>query len=98
LHTNGQFIWWHVVDGVARAMPDTADVRDAIDNGTLRDVYSSIEGAIIHGGVLATAFTRKTEATYDAAHWPKTGEHVRVGSITITKITAERARSNDASH
>jgi predicted RNA-binding protein len=64
-------------------MPDTADVRDAIDNGTLRDV--------IHGGVLATAFTRKTEATYDAAHWLKTGEHVRVGSITITKITAERA-------
>jgi hypothetical protein len=33
-------------------MPDTADVRGAIDNGTLRDVYSSIEGAIIHGGVL----------------------------------------------
>jgi hypothetical protein len=62
-----------------------------IDNGTLRDVYSSIEGAIIHGGVLATAFTRKTEATYDAAHWLKTGEQVRVGSITITKITAERA-------
>jgi hypothetical protein len=91
LHTNGQFIWWHVVDGVARAMSDTADVRDSIDNGTLRDVYSSIEGAIIHGGVLATAFTRKTEATYDAAHWLKTGEHVRVGSITITKITAERA-------
>jgi hypothetical protein len=47
--------------------------------------------SIIHGGVLATAFTRKTEATYDAAHWLKTGEHVRVGSITITKITAERA-------
>jgi hypothetical protein len=62
-----------------------------IDNGTLRDVYSSIEGAIIHGGVLATAFTRKTEATYDAAHWLKTGERVRVDSITITKITAERA-------
>ena len=91
MHTNGQFICWHVVGGVARAMPDTADVRDAIDNGTLRDVYSSIEGAIIRGGVLATAFSRKTEATYDAAHWLKTGEHVRVGSITITKITAERA-------
>jgi hypothetical protein len=72
-------------------MPDTADVRDAIDNGTLRDVYSSIEGAIIHGGVLATAFTRKTGAAYDAAHRLKTGEHVRVGSITMTKITAERA-------
>jgi len=72
-------------------MPDTADVADAIDNGTLREVYGSIEGAIIHGCVLATAFTRKTEATYDAAHWLKTGEHVRVDSITITKITAERA-------
>jgi hypothetical protein len=84
LHTNGQFIWWHVVDGVAR-------VRDAIDNGTLRDVYGSIEGAIIHVAVLAPAFTRTTEATHDAAHWLKTGPHVRVDSITITKITAERA-------
>jgi hypothetical protein len=82
LRTNGQFIWWHVVDGVARA-------RDAIDNGTLRDVYGSIEGAIIHVAVLATAFTRTTEVTHDAARWLKTGAHVRVD---------QKGRSNDASH
>ncbi|WP_316235076.1 MULTISPECIES: hypothetical protein [unclassified Bradyrhizobium] len=82
---NGQFFWWHVVDGVARAIPDTAE---ALESAGLSNVYASIEGAIVNGGVIATAYTRKTEQTYDAARWLATGEMVPAGEVTTTKITA----------
>jgi hypothetical protein len=80
-------IWWHVVDGVARGLPDSPAVRAFVDRHS-RDIYGTIEGAILHGGVLATAFKRTTERTYDAARWLETGEHVPVGFVTITEITA----------
>jgi hypothetical protein len=90
-YRNGQFTWWHVVDGVAVAV-DGGDpaVCDAIDDGRMRNVYMTIEGAILHGGVLATAFERETNQTYDAAAWLATGAMVPVGSVTTTKITASR--------
>jgi hypothetical protein len=86
---NGQFIWWHVVEGVAVAIPDSPAVGAAIDSGELRNVYGSIEGAIIYGGVQATAYRQRTEPTFDALHWLQTGEHKAAGFVTITKITAE---------
>lgn len=89
---NGEFIWWHVVDGVAYAVPDSADVSRQIDAGLITNVYGSIEGAILHGGVLATAFKRETSEAYDAMAWLKTGAMVPTGqTITTTKITAERS-------
>ncbi len=86
---NGEFTWWHVVDGVAYAVPDSADISRQIDEGLITNVYGTIEGAIIHGGVKATAFTRKTEATYDTMAWLKTGAMVPAGQVTTTTITAQ---------
>ena len=87
---NGEFIWWHVVDGVAYAVPDSPEVSRLIDAGRISNVYGSIEGAILHGGVIATAFTRETNETYDAMAWLQTGAMVPAGQITMTKITASR--------
>jgi hypothetical protein len=78
------FTFWRVVDGVAVPETDCAAV-----DANPRGVYGSIEGAIINGGVLATAFKRKTEAVYDAAQWLATGAMVPVGFVTVTEITAE---------
>jgi hypothetical protein len=86
---NGQFYWWQVRDGMAIAIPDSPEISASIDAGTLR-VFATIEGAIIHGGVRATAFERETNDTYDALAWLETGAMVRVGSVTTTKITASR--------
>jgi hypothetical protein len=83
------FTWWQVVDGVARPVEDNPTVRAQIDNGTLRNIYGSIEGAIINGGVQATAFKRKYEQTYDTAQWLATGAMVPMGFVQITEITAE---------
>lgn len=84
------FIWWHVNgDGTATAFDDTPEVRariDAFEPGW----FGSIEGAIRHGGVIATAFHRQTEQTYDAVHWLNTGEMLPAGTITTTIITAQR--------
>jgi hypothetical protein len=83
-------IWWHVVDGVAIGYPDTRETHALVD-ASPRGWFGTIEGAILHGGVLATAFERKTEMTYDAARWLATNgrERVPMGEITTTKITAE---------
>jgi hypothetical protein len=83
------FIWWHANgDGTATAWPDTPLVRSCVDAGE-PGWFGSIEGAILHGGVIATAFKRRTEQTYCAMHWLATGEHKPMGEITITTITAE---------
>ena len=82
------FIWWHVCDGVATAHPDTPEVRACVDAGG--PWYGSIEGAIKHGGVIATAFRRKTQRTFDARAWLETGAMVPAGWITTTEITASR--------
>jgi hypothetical protein len=83
------FIWWYVRDGVAIPVEDCPAVSDAINSGNMHPVFGSIEGAIINGGVQATAFKRTVEKTYDAPHYFKTGEMLPVGEVTITKITAE---------
>jgi len=87
---NETFFWWHVVDGVAVYLEDTPEVSRAIDAGELRNIYSTIEGAITYGGVCATAFTRKTEQTYDAMAYLQRGEWIPRGEITTTEITASR--------
>ena len=88
------FFWYHALgDGTAERHEDTKEVRAIIDARLDGDLwFSSPEGAILHGGVIATAFERKTETTYDAARWLKTGEMVATGEITTTKITAEPKR------
>lgn len=83
LDHNGKFMFWHVVEGVA-----VPEYNDDKVNANPSEYYGSIEGAILHGGVQATAFSRKTEMTYDAALWFKTGAMVEAGSVTTTKITA----------
>jgi hypothetical protein len=89
---SNDFTWWHVIDGVAVAVPDTPAARAIIDADG-RGYYGSIEGAILNGGVIATAFKRKTARTYDAAQWLRTGELVPAGEITTTEITAQREQS-----
>jgi hypothetical protein len=89
--SKGHAMIWYIVNeyGCAVPVPDTPAISAAIDSGALRNVYGSIEGAIKHGGVLATAFKRKTNETYDAMRWLTTGELVPMGSVTITTVTAE---------
>jgi hypothetical protein len=83
------FTWWRVVDGVARGYPDTPAVRELVD-ARPSEFYGSIEGCILHGGVIATAFKRKTQRTFDARAWLETGAMVPAGWITTTEITASR--------
>jgi hypothetical protein len=86
------FLWYHVTgDGTADVFEDTPEVRAIIDARLDGDLwFGSPEGAIIHGGVIASAFKRKVEATYDAMTWLKTGEHVPTGEIVTITITASR--------
>lgn len=51
--------------------------------------YGTPEGAILHGGVNAVAFERRTEALYDAARWMETGELVQVDTMDVITITAQ---------
>lgn len=57
----------------------------------LQNVYATIDGAIRHDGVKATAFKRKTQRTFDALAWLQTGDMVPAGELTTTEITAEAA-------
>jgi len=80
------FVFWEIMpDGTAEACLDDDRV-----NANPSRFYGSIEGAIIHGGVRATAFERKTEEVFDAMAWLKTGERISAGFVTTTTITAER--------
>ena len=88
-------IWWLVSDGVAIAHPDTAETRARVDAAkrNREQWFGTIEGCIKHGGVIATAFKRTTERTYDAARWLLTNgkERVPTGTVTITEVTASPA-------
>lgn len=85
------FMWYRITeDGRADCVADSPAIRALIDRDG-RNWYGNIEGAIINGGVRATAFKRKTEMTYDAAHWLATRELKPAGEVTTTEITAERA-------
>jgi hypothetical protein len=85
------FHWYKVCgDGTADRFEDTAEIRAIIDNRPGYEMWTmSPEGAIKHGGVIATAFIRKTEITYDAERWIRNREMVPTGEITTTKITQE---------
>lgn len=83
------FYWYRANgDGTADRFEDSPELAEIINCSG--NWFCNPEGAIIHGGVIATAFRRKTETTYDAAHWLKTRELVQAGNITTTTITAER--------
>lgn len=85
-------LWYHSNgDGSAGVYPDSSAICARIDAGE-HGWYGSLDGAIKHGGVCATAYTRKTERVYDAAHWLATGELLPSGTITTTTITAEVAQ------
>jgi hypothetical protein len=82
------FLWYRANgDGTADVLEDTPDVRAMVDADG-RNVYGNPEGAILHGGVLACAFKRKVEATYDAMAWLTTGERIHVGELVTIEITA----------
>lgn len=82
----GQFIWWRYADdGTIEMDLDCDEAVDANPSG----YTGSIEGAIIHGGIKATAFDLKTEDVYDTKEWFKTGVMVPSGTMTTLKITAE---------
>lgn len=80
------FNFWRLMpDGTVEATTD----EDAVNSGEGR-FFGSIEGAIINGGVRATAFRRYTEILYDAEAFFTNGTMIAVDEITTTKITAER--------
>ncbi|HYA71777.1 MAG TPA: hypothetical protein VEF36_01335 [Roseiarcus sp.] len=83
------FKWYRIEpDGTASVHDDTALVRAQIDKGD-GQWFGSPEGAILHGGVNAMAFVRKTQMTYDASAWLSTGAMIECGEVTTTTITAE---------
>lgn len=83
------FYWWRVnAYGCAERHKETADLVAQI-NADPRGWFGNVEGTILHAGVLATAYTRKTERTYDAVAWLQTGAMVPAGYVTTTEITAE---------
>jgi hypothetical protein len=92
MHRAEGFRWWIVLaDGTAEAVPDSPEICKLIDSDKVSGkmtVYGTIEGAILYGGVMATAVSRRTSKTYDAAHWLKTGEMKEAGIVVVTRITA----------
>lgn len=88
------FTWWRVNQyGCAEPHAETETLRAQIDEDP-RGWYGNVEGTILHGPVIATAFKRTTEPTFDAHAWLETGEMIPAGSVTITKITAEPPRAD----
>ena len=74
MEAESEFHWYHVNgDGTADRFDDSPAICARIDAGE-RGWFGSPEGAIRHGGVIATAFEQTTEAVFDAAHWFETGE------------------------
>ena len=85
------FHWYHANgDGTADRYEDSPAICARIDAGE-RGWFGSPEGAIRHGGVIATAFKIKTEKYMNAALWLETNgrERVVVGEKTILTITEQ---------
>jgi hypothetical protein len=83
------FHWYRINgDGSAARFDDTPAITALVNADGGSRWFASIEGAIRTGGVNATAFKRKTEMTYDAGGWLKTGAMVPMGEVTTTTITA----------
>lgn len=82
--------YWQVVDGVARAVPNTQATRDAIDRGEMRRVYADPLSAVVSGGVIATVYKRTTEPVYDTLAYLQRKEWIQTGMVTRTKILCGR--------
>lgn len=86
------FRWWCIYGPIGErfAVPyeDSREVRRLVDANPYR-WFGTIEGAILHGGVIATAIKRTREPTYSSAHYLATGQYLCVGEIMVTEITAE---------
>ena len=81
------FHWYHANgDGTADRYEDSPAICARIDAGE-PGWFGSPEGAILHGGVVATAFKLTTEPVFDARHWFETGERKSAGERTTLKIT-----------
>ncbi len=74
-------------DGTASVYADTPAVRARID-AREPGWFGTAEGAILHGGVIATAFQRRTEPTCDGRIYFATGKLVSMGDRAVTTITA----------
>jgi hypothetical protein len=82
------FFWYRINgDGSATRFEDSPTICAQVDANVGR-WYGSLEGAIASGEVNACAFTSKTEQTYDAAEWLRTGAMIPMGEITTLTITA----------
>ena len=85
---NRSFLWYRSNgDGSADVFEDTPAICKVIDADG-RGWFGSPEGAILHGGVLACAYKRKVEATYDALAWLTTGEMIPTGDLVTVEVTA----------
>lgn len=82
---------WYSADGTI--VDDSPDICKRIDGGE-PGWFGTPEGAIIHGGVIATAFERKTEEVFDGYEAVMHGRRVSAGFRTTTRITACPATPN----
>ena len=85
--------WYHANgDGTADRHDDSPAICARIDAGE-PGWFGSPEGAIRHGGVIATAFELKTEKYMNAEVWLATNgrEQIVVGEKVILTIT-ERSK------
>jgi|SRR5215469_5800125 len=83
------FRWYRANgDGTADIFDDSPTICQLVDSSTGPVWFGSPEGAILYGGVIATAFKQTVEQTYDATAWLLRGEKIPAGEITMTEITA----------
>lgn len=85
------FKWYRPAgDGSADVFDDCPAICARIDKEHGANWYGTPEGAILHGGVVASAFTVKRECLYDAAAWLRDGSMVPAGERRKVTITAQR--------
>ena len=86
---SNRLYWYHANgDGTADRYEDSPAICARIDAGEL-GWFTTPEGAIRHGGVIATAFELKTEKYINAAAWLATNgrEQIVLGEKVILTIT-----------
>lgn len=85
------FHWYRVnADGTADRFEDSPEICARVDAGE-RGWFANPEGAIVYGGVIASAFKRTVEKTYDAVRWLETGDMVETGELVTLEITADHS-------
>jgi hypothetical protein len=83
-------VYWYLAkgDGTADVYPDSKELHTRIDALIPGEQwFISPEGAIRHGGLIATAFEYSTEPLFDSKHWFETGERKYAGERSVLKIT-----------